>query len=365
MKKTLVTLAAFAATGVFAQSSVTIYGAVDASYNYAHADLATGGQSKTFMGNSNLGSSVLGFMGSEDLGGGLRAIFKLESGLANDSGTGKGTNTNNQASGVASAVAGAQGIVFQRRSYVGLSGDFGELQVGRQYVNMFAGVQAAVDPFATLGPADSTQMALMLGSWKTKSYTAVSASNMIGYATPTLAGFSANLQYFMGENTSGAANSDDGTGYSATGQYTKGPVFVSVGQQQTKYVAGDYLLRGLSASYNFGLAKIAYTYTHEELNVGAKPKNDANLIGVTVPFGAANFKASYIHATNTLSGADQGGDLYGIGIDYALSKRTLAYAAYGTIKNSDGGNSYSTGAVGTLAVNGTSSNLAIGLYHRF
>lgn len=365
MKKTLVTLAALAATGVFAQSTVTIYGAVDASYNYAHADLATGGQSKTFMNNSNLGSSMLGFTGSEDLGGGLRANFKLEAGLANDSGAGKATNTNNQTSGAAPALAGGQGIVFARRSYVGLSGGFGELQLGRQYVNTFLGVVSINDPFGTLGPADLNQMALMFGSAKGKSFTVTSASNMTGYMTPTLAGFSANLQYFLGENTSGAANSDDGTGYSATGQYSKGPLLVAVGQQETKYVAGDYLLRALSASYDFGPAKLAYTYAHEELNVGAKPKNDSNMIGLSVPFGAAKFKASYVHATNTLSGADQGGDMYGVGVEYAFSKRTRAYATYGTIKNSDGGNSYSTGAVGTLAANGTSSNLAIGLYHRF
>lgn len=364
MKKTLVTLAALAATGVFAQSTLTIYGAVDASYNYAHADLATGDRSKTFMSDSNLGSSMLGFTGSEDLGGGLRANFKLEAGVGNDSGAGKGTNTNNQASGAASALAGAQGMVFARRSYVGLSGGFGELQFGRQYVNTFLGVQSINDPFGTLGPAAANQMALMFGS-KGKSYTSTSASNMTTYITPKLAGFSANLQYFVGENPSGAANSNDGTGYSATGQYTNGPLLVAVGQQETKYAAGDYLLRVLSASYDFGPAKLMYTYAHEGLNIGAEPKNDSNQIGLTVPFGAAKFKASYIHATNTLSGADQGGDLYGAGVEYAFSKRTRAYASYGTIKNSDGGNSYSTGGVGTLAANGTSSNLAIGVYHRF
>jgi len=370
MKKTLVALAALAATGAFAQSTVSIWGAVDASYNYASADLASGNQTKSFMGNSQLGSSKLGFSGLEDLGGGLKAEFWLEAGLANDSGAGKGTNTNNQASGAAVAVAGAQGIVFQRRSYVGLVGNFGELKLGREYVNTFIGVQGAVDPFGTNGPADSTQMMLLLGA-ASKVATITNASNMITYITPDMSGFSANVQYFMGENTSGAANSDDGNGYSVTGQYAKGPIFVSLGQQQTKYAStaaiGDYTLRSLSASYDFGAAKVVYTYAHEEMALtGATPKNDSNLIGVIVPFGAANFKASYIRATNNIATvADATGELFGLGVDYNLSKRTIAYATYANVKNSDGGNLYSTGGVGAVVANGSSNNLAVGIYHKF
>src|SRR5665647_2486668 len=124
MKKTLVALAALAVVGAAsAQSSVTIYGAVDAAYNYASADLVTGNQSKSFLGSSQLGSSKLGFKGVEDMGGGLQAVFKLEMGLNNDSGAGKGINTNNQATGATAAGA----LAFNRYSYVGLAGGFGEV----------------------------------------------------------------------------------------------------------------------------------------------------------------------------------------------------------------------------------------------
>jgi predicted porin len=372
MKKSLVALAALAVVGAAsAQSSVSIWGAVDASYNYATADLASGSQSKSFLGNSQLGSSKLGFSGLEDLGGGMKAKFWLEAGLANDFGGGKGSNSNNQASGAAISAAGGQGIVFQRRSYVGLVGNFGEVQLGRQYVNTFLGVQAAVDPFGTNGPADSTNMMLALGAGAGVR-TITNASNMITYITPDMGGFSGNAQMFMGENTSGAANSDDGGGYSLTGQYSNGPLFVSLGQQQTKYAStaalGDYTLRSLSASYDFGVAKLVYTNAHEEVAViGATPKNDSNLIGVIVPFGAANFKASYIRATNNANSTltDVSGEQFGLGVDYAMSKRTSLYATYATVKNSDGGNGYSTGGVGTLTANGTSSNLAIGIYTKF
>jgi predicted porin len=384
MKKSLVALAALAVVGAAsAQSSVSIWGAVDASYNYASADIVGGSQSKSSLQNSQLGSSKLGFSGLEDLGGGLKAKFWLEAGLANDTGAGKGSNANNQTTGgltsggvaatsSTSALNGTQGIVFQRRSYVGLLGNFGEVQLGRQYVNTFLGVQAAVDPFGTNGPADSTQMMLTLGA-KVSVATITNASNMITYITPDMGGFSGNAQMFMGENTSGAANSDDGGGYSLTGQYANGPLFVSLGQQQTKYAStatlGDYTLRSLSASYDFGVAKLVYTNAHEEVaRLADTPKNDSNMIGVIVPFGAANFKATYIRSTNSYvaGAADASGELFGLGVDYALSKRTSLYATFASVKNSDGGNLYSTGGVsGTLDTNGSSSNLAVGVYHKF
>jgi predicted porin len=364
MKKTLIALAALAATGAFAQSTVSIWGAVDASYNYATAELAAGNQTKSSMGTSQLGSSKLGFSGVEDLGGGLKAKFWLESGLNNDSGAGKGTNTNNQSTGVTAAGA----LVFQRRSYVGLVGNFGEVKLGREYVNTFLGVQAAADPFGTNGPADSTQMMLALG---TTALTKVNASNMITYITPTMSGFTANLQYFMGENVSGTSTSDDGGGYSMTASYAQGPLFVSVGQQQTKYATGDYTMQAMSATYDLGVAKLRFTHASEGIaalaGAGADLKNDSNLFGVSIPMGAVTLKASYVSATNNsnTTKVDQNGTLFGLGADYALSKRTMAYVTYGTIKNNDGGNGYGAGVAGALAANGGTTNLAVGVFHSF
>jgi predicted porin len=338
-------------------------------------------QNKQSLGNSQLGSSKLGFSGLEDLGGGLKAKFWLEAGLANDTGAGKATNSNNQPSGASNVTGGGQGLVFARRSYVGLVGNFGEIKLGREYVNTFLGVQASVDPFGTNGPADSTQMMLMLGSYAGgKSTSSINASNMITYITPTMGGFSANLQYFMGENVSGATNSDDGNGYSATAQYAAGPIFVSLGQLGIKYQdlatnttqsLGDFQLQALAASYNFGVAKLAYTYANESVtgraNTGGDWKNITNMFAVTVPFGAFNFKGSYIMGTNNLNATkkDQKGEMFGLGVDYALSKRSILYATWASIKNSDGGNVYGSGVLGALAANGGTSNLAVGMYHSF
>ena len=409
MKKTLIALAALAATGAFAQSTVSIYGTVDAAYtNYA-----TEGVSVSGLGSSQLGSSKLGFMGTEDLGNGLKANFKLEGGLANDSGNGAASNTNNQVSGrglvpntsfatntttttgnpTALSAGGTQGLVFQRYAYVGLSGGFGEVRLGRDYTGTFLGVIAATDPFGTNGPASSSNMTLNLGVVG-KQQTTTGASNMIGYTTPSLGGVSANLQTFFGENNSvavlngagaTASNPNDGDGYSATVSYAAGPIFVAAGQASTKGTVqaitnamaatnGDYTQRGFSASYDMGVAKLAFTNAREELikSAAATATNSSNMIAVTVPVGAFNYKASYIRSvqnTGVAGALDNTGTLVGVGADYALSKRTTAYTAYSRITNDNVATAGGTAVYGSnlsqTAVNPTSTGFAIGIKHNF
>src|SRR5947209_7985472 len=136
MKKSLIAIAALAATAagpVLAQSSVTLFGIVDT--NLAHGSGTA--SSKTQLTNSGYNSSRLGFRGVEDLGGGMSASFWLEAGLNTDNGTGAGTNTNNQTTGAAPAAAGGQGMTFNRRATVSLTGNWGELRLGRDYTPQY------------------------------------------------------------------------------------------------------------------------------------------------------------------------------------------------------------------------------------
>jgi len=391
MKKSLVALAALAVVGAAsAQSTVTLYGAIDASYNY----MSSGDVSVSKLANSQLGSSKLGFKGEEDLGGGLKAVFKLEGGLANDSGNGKASNTNNQATGgctvanvtlldptkqdtnlkagtTACAPNGSQGLDFQRFSYVGLAGSFGEIHLGREYVMSFLHGQGVVDVFGTNGPADATNM-FFKAATSNASAVVTNISNMVTYESPSMGGFKVGAQLYMGENNQGSVGAtDNGSGYSGYVEYANGPIFGSLATSSTKYAQtateGDYEVTALGASYDFGAAKLVYTYATEKTNALTAPKNTTNLIGVAVPMGAATFKASYIAATynsGAAAAADKTGTLLGLGVDYALSKRTTAYASYANVTNSDNSALYSTGV--NNGVNGnSSSNLAIGVYHKF
>ena len=114
----LVALAAFAG-GACAQSSVTVFGVVDLNVRYVKNDAAT-----WQLGQDGMAGSRLGFRGSEDLGGGLKASFWLEGQLGPDTGRGNNSFGNGATAG---------DFAFLRRSTVSLSNQWGELRLGRDY----------------------------------------------------------------------------------------------------------------------------------------------------------------------------------------------------------------------------------------
>ena len=130
MTRLALLLAALACSGpALSQSSVTLFGIVDAAYSHGSGSIADRDQ-LTSGGNN---SSRVGFRGTEDLGGGLSASFWLEAQFNADNGTGVATNLNNQAPSAGSASAGGGGLTFNRRSTVSLAGSWGEVRLGRDY----------------------------------------------------------------------------------------------------------------------------------------------------------------------------------------------------------------------------------------
>ena len=133
MKKTLVAVAAMAAvTGAMAQA--TIYGNIDQALTKSRTTVAgvqTG--SSTGMSSYQMGSSQIGFKGEEDLGSGLKASFLHEMGVNTEKDT----------------------VSSTRQAYVGLSGGFGAVRIGKQYSMAFFNLLGS-DPFgATGGTADA------------------------------------------------------------------------------------------------------------------------------------------------------------------------------------------------------------------
>lgn len=178
MKKTLFALAAtcLAATAS-AQSSVTLFGVVDAGVARVTGDVA----SRTGVSTGGVNISRLGFRGAEDLGGGLAATFWLEAGLDVDTGAGK--------------AGGA--LSFNRRSTVSLSGRFGEVRLGRDDSPTFLNT-LIFDPFLTNGVGGNNAF-VMLGA-------PIQISNAISYFLPReLGGFFGQLQYVPSEQGSASA----------------------------------------------------------------------------------------------------------------------------------------------------------------
>ncbi|WP_295524205.1 porin [uncultured Pseudacidovorax sp.] len=382
MKKSLVALAALAVAGVAsAQSSVTLFGIVDASISgvsnkselvtnpavllanpFAYALLPQSTtSSRTGISNSANSSSRLGFRGVEDLGGGLAASFWLEGALNNDDGTGAATGG---------------GFNFQRRSTVSLSGPFGEVRLGRDYKPTFWNL-TVFDPFGTNGAGTALVQRAIGGSTAVPAIEGsnVRASNSIGYfLPPNLGGFYGQAMYGFSEQAKydnflqGSLNNGSRTGRYWGGRfgYANGPLDVAVayGEQvnASNFTVGTNNLSknfNVGGSYDFGVVKLFAQYVNVKGTVDYSGNNqplfnpdtklDGALLGVTVPVGAGQIKATYgkvktrvdqnplVYLTNPFFQYNAPkADQLALGYVHNLSKRTALYATVAYIKNKNG-----------------------------
>lgn len=344
MKKTLVALAALAATGAFAQSSVTLSGTVDATLAYGSGDVAN----KTQLTGSGLNSSEFRFTAVEDLGGGLKATAVLAAGIGNDSGAGSATNTNNQATG---GTTGG-GLTFNRMSLLKLSGSFGEIKAGRDYTPLFW-TEAIYDPFGINGVG--TSRAFQGGAAYTGSV-AVRASNSLGYVTPSMGGFNVWIQTYMGENSSNVNDAGSGTSFQAN--YGAGPLSLSVAYGKTNSAAGvDAEGSNFAAAYDFkSFALMGYVQKNK---LTGSHEIDGYLVGATAPVGAGLVRASYSSTDNGTAKTTQ----FALGYVYNFSKTVQAYGTFASVSNDGGASVALNGATG--AGNASSTGFDFGLSKKF
>jgi len=344
MKRILTATAALVAAGLAsAQSSVTLFGVVDAGVSYQSAtsrDPVTGAtvkSSQTSLANSGYNSSRIGFRGTEDLGGGLAASFWLEAPISNDSG----------ATGIAA---------FSRRSTVSLSGGFGEVRLGRDYTPTYWN-DTVFDPFGTNGSGASV-ISTVSGNSTIANNNYVRASNSIGYfLPPNLGGFYGQLQYSLHENVDTSTNSLlAGTTNSSAGRYAGGRFGYARGPLDVAFSYGESVAEdtaelrrkvstaNLGASYDFGPVKLfgelsqvrnKFDYT---ASGSTRDSYNGYLFGATVPVGAGLIRAAY----STVRYHEGGDDIDGqapkvqklsLGYVHNLSRRTALYATVARVNN--------------------------------
>lgn len=351
MKKSLIALAVLAASGAaMAQSSVTLYGVADVfvsskkvttlAFNANRTDVVVSTQRQTGVDSGGLNGSRWGLKGSEDLGGGLNAIFTLESGFNIDTG------------------AGSTDGMFNRQAFVGLaSSGFGTVALGRQYSayegvrGSFLSAQGNSPSFdATNGPVPinetvnnylvngtlpaiaAAQDALLavvntqvgrIGAWT--GY-APRINNSISYTTPNFSGFKGSVVYGFGENKSASASATKNV--SASLSYENGPIGVAVGHQNDEIVQGFHLKNtAIGGYYDFGMVKPFLSYNQAKYDGVAKQNEWA--VGVRAPLGATTLVAQYAQSKGDDLGKNQS---LGLSAEYSLSKRTTAYAAFNQTK---------------------------------
>jgi len=390
MKKSIVALSALTVAGLAsAQSSVRLFGALDAGVSYYDAkttNLTTGAstkQSSWRQSSSGYNSSRLGFLGTEDLGGGLAAGFWLEMGLNNDTGDA------GQAAGVGSggSTAGVPNTgpaLFNRRSTVSLSGPLGEVRLGRDYTPSFWN-DTVFDPFGTNGVGTN-----LLTSAHTGDLNSIRTSNSVGYFLPAdLGGFYGQFQYGISENvkTTGVASSDAGRGVAGRLGYTNGPVNLALAYGQSTVLdipaisQSKVTTANLGAHYDFGIIKafvqlsqIKYTTDFNTPQAGTELKRNGYLIGLTAPVGPGVIRASYTVAKDSLSGVpDPEASKLSIGYVHNLSKRTALYATASRINNKNGqrinfggsGTAFLTTTPGNVQSAGVANGYDMGIRHAF
>jgi predicted porin len=300
MKKSLLALAALTAFAgaASAQSSVTLYGRVD---------LAVGkniGSDSKYLSNGS--GSRLGLRGTEDLGGGLSALFNIEHRFEADTGiTGSGAN----------GATAAQPRFWHGRSIVGLQGGFGQIVFGREYTTAFLGTQLIADPWGWDTVANQAGITGLGGIAK------VRADSSVTYKIAA-AGFSFGAQIAEATDTfnnSAAKPVNFNIGYGA------GPLTAAFGYEKTgREAAGESeKMWSAMASYNFGAFKPGFYYGKGTALTGADHKG--MMFTVTAPIGAGEFRASY----GTLEANDtKVSKRLAAGYHYSMSKRTTLYVDF-------------------------------------
>jgi predicted porin len=357
MKKTLISLAVLAASGsAFAQSNVTIYGIMDAGI-VAERGGKNGNVSKVSSGVAN--ASRIGFKGTEDLGGGLSAVFLLEGGIKGDTGE--------------SDVAGSS---FQRQSYVGLvSKSAGTLTLGRQYTPWYNAFVQVGDPFQA-GLSGSAKNLFPANGINVRN------SNSVFYKSPDLNGVTAEVFYAAGEQKEASTGRQLGAsiGYqngnlNARLAYNNRNNDVVVSNVVTDREIGHNTL--LAVNYDFKVAKAFFMFgSNKGLNSVAYPNGTAYtaaavapstdsrnwLLGATVPVSAAGSLVASVARADDRNVANRDANQYAIGYLHKLSPRTTTYMSYGKIKNKNG----ASFTVGNNAESGSGdSAYNVGIRHSF
>lgn len=337
--------------GAHAQSSVTLYGILDSGVEYVSHAAKQGSGSLFRLNTGNRINSRWGITGKEDLGGGLRAIFTLESGIAMNNGT-----------------LQQGGRLFGRQAFVGLESDrYGAIMMGRQMTPMYR-FFLALDPLNYSSYGLSAQDAQFVGR----------ADNSIAYLGHT-GPFELNALYSFGYDST-VVNGGQvpgafrvGKQYDIGARYRQGPFnltfayeqrqgqsIASASDSERRYVAGG--------SWQIGDATL---YGGYELLLNNVPTTLEASPPQTMAFAGVRYKvtpqielsaASYYHAFRLVSAHAISS---GVNADYWLSKRTALYTDVTYVINSAKSALSATGSTTPVATGANQLAVAIGIVHTF
>lgn len=387
MKKTLIVAAVAAsfATAANAQSSVTLYGLIDAGFSYVNNEAATNvakGSAAAFrLSSGNLNGSRWGLRGTEDLGGGMKAIFTLESGFS--MGDGSALQKQN---------GGTNGTEFGRQAFAGIStAQFGTVTLGRQYDS----VVDYLAPMTATGSWGGTYFAHPFDNDNTQNSFRV--NNSVKYQSANYSGFTFGGLYGFSNQAGGFGNN---RAYSAGAQYANGPFKIAAaylqlqnpdsnlaGGAMTDNGAGTNLVAqsagasvqtqrtyGVGGNYAIGPVTVggAWTQSRFQFAVGdstARFNNyEVNARYALTPALALGAAYTYTDVKGYTAGPNNNDHMkfhqFGLQTDYSLSKRTDIYAE-GIVQLGKQGAEAQIYGTNANSVHGNQVVVSTGIRHRF
>jgi general bacterial porin, GBP family len=366
-----------------AQSSVTLYGLIDAGIVYTNNQQ---GHSNWQMLSSETQNTIFGFKGDEDLGGGLHAIFKLEDGFLLQNGTEAFTNG-----------------IFGSQAWVGLQSEqYGTVTLGRQFdvMNDLVGpISAELNTWGgsiAAHPFENDNLAA----------DSVIINNTVKYASPTIAGFTFETMYSFSNQTQFANNRV----YGFAASYTTGPINVAAGYLQfnnagtgsgaitssdfsANFVAQRQRIWSLGGNYTIGPAQVGLLWSHTQIDdaagvfsfgtgtyLGANDPSAGSLAGslrfdnfeVNGKYAltpALTLSGSYTYTRGAYNGSSPGWNSAMLMSDYTVSKRTDFYleAVYQNVHGAPADSVLSHAMINTLSPSSTDTQVAVtaGIRHSF
>lgn len=317
-----------------AQSSVAVYGQVDAAIAHEDAD-APGVASRTAI-HAGQASSRIGFRGAEDLGGGMKALFNVEAGFGIDTGMG-------------------DSALFGRRAVVGLEGSFGMVTIGREYTpidNISGATHILGQGFY------GTNLNAFANGRMTRRI-----SNSVNYKSRPMGGLKFSAAIGLGETPTGPSQDLK----TVSLEYQQGKLFAGIG-----YATYDRLASGsdremiFGGAYAIGALEFKGNYMVGDQTGPNNRYTQANL-GAAMAFGPGKVYGN-LQQSKLQNGARGNG--YALSYSYSLSKRTNVYASYGTTVNNERA-AFSLSAAGSTitppasALGADPVAYAVGLRHTF
>ncbi|WP_028227863.1 porin [Paraburkholderia ferrariae] len=332
-----------ATTCAHAQSSVTIFGIMDSGVYF---------QNRTGNGGSGVSAldgawapSVWGMTGTEDLGNGYHAVFKLGSGISTTSG----------------GFGNSNGNLFGWNTYVGVDGPYGNIHAGVQFSPFFLSI---FGDDARGGPQYASNVSVYFDRF---GGTGLFESNSLIYTSPTIAGFEASVEYAFG-NVPGSPAA--GHHYSAALNYRLGPfsatlAYFQANAPQTSQTA--FIGQNIGVGYKVGPIEVHASYTKYRNELLANC-NDVDVYAGGLAWlltSSFSFNAGVYYSRDANVSANKS-LLVGAGSQYVLSKRTTLYTQLGVVNNKGEMRSeIASNAPNFVPGLGTTTGVNIGITHKF